>query len=171
MNIVFSGPVGDFQVAYMSALLFRDNVQHYLQAGRPTPGYPLVHAIADAPIDGGILRFRADRLWREFSEAFAQIHPIEIVDLAVSIRTRAILTGKSALPSVRGTIPLRLTGWKLPLTIRGVRTLGGLFDDFVKKLALATKSGSSRAFVHVATRDEGIPISQGSSAASGARRG
>ena len=171
MDVVFSAPLGDFGVRYESVLLFRDNVQHYLQAGRPTPGYPLVHAIADAPLDGEILRFKAGRLWGEVSHAFEQIRSIDIADLAVSIRTRAILTNTRALPVVRGTVLLRLTGWKLPLVAPRALTIGELFDDFVDKLAIVTDAGAARGVVHVATRAEGIPVEEGSSVYPRARRG
>jgi hypothetical protein len=171
MDVVFSAPLGDFGVRYESALLFRDNVQHYLQAGRPTPGYPLIHAIADAPLDGEILQIKSSRLWGEVSHAFEQVRSISVADLAVSIRTRAILTNTRALPVVRGTILLRLTGWKLPLIVPGALTIGELFDDFVNKLAIVTDAGLARGVVHVATRAEGVPVEEGSSVHPRARRG
>ena len=171
MDVVFSAPLGDFGIHYENVLLFRDNVQHYLQAGRPTPGYPLIHAIADAPLDGEILQIKASRLWGEVSHAFEQIRSVSVADLAVSIRTRAILTNTRALPVVRGTVLLRLTGWKLPLIAPSALTIGELFDDFVAKLAIVTDAGSARGVVHVATRAEGVSVEEGSSVHPRTRRG
>jgi len=171
MDVTFSAPLGDFRVRYESALLFRDNVQHYLQAGRPTPGYPLIHAIADAPLVGEILQIKASCLWGEVSHAFEQIRSISIAGLAVSIRTRAILTNTQALPVVRGTILLRFTGWKLPPIAPGALTIGERFHDFVDKLAVVTDAGLARGVVNVATRAERVSIEEGSSVQPRARRG
>jgi len=171
MDVVFSAPLGDFGVRYEIALLLRDNVQHYLQAARPTPGYPQIHAIAGAPLDGEILRFRASRLWGEVSHAFEQIRSISIADLAVSIRTRAILTNTRTLPLVRGTVLLRLTGWRLPFIPRRALTIGELFEDFVDKLAIVTDAGSARGVVHVATRADDVGEEERSSGHPRARRG
>jgi hypothetical protein len=171
VEVLFSAPLGDFGIGYESALLFRDNVQHYLQAGRRSPRYPLVHAIADAPLDGEILQIKASRLWEEVSHAFERMRSIVIADLAVGIRTRAILTDTRALPMVRGTVLLRLTGWEPPFIPRRVRTIGELFDDFVNKLCIVTDAGLARGVVHVATRAQGVRVEEGSSVQSRTRPG
>jgi hypothetical protein len=163
VEVLFSAPLGDFGIRYEIALLFRDNAQHYLQAGRPSLGYPLVHAIADATPDGEILQIKASRLWDEVSHAFERIRSIVIADLAVGIRTRAILTDTRALPNVAGTVLLRLTGWEPPFIPRRVRTIGELFDDFVNKLCIVTDAGLARGVVHVATRAQGLRVEEGSS--------
>ena len=158
MNIVFSGPLGDYGIACAQALLFRDNVQHHLQGGLPSPGYPLIHAIADAPLSGEVARLGADDLWEEVSHAFESIRRIGIDDLAVSIRTRAVLTNRRA-PIVRGTVLARLTSWRLPVATTGTSTLGDFFEDFVENVGLLTRSGTARGAIYVAARDENVPLS------------
>ena len=160
-NIAFSGPLGDFAVDYMNTLLFRDNVQHYLQAGRPEPGYALIHSIADAPIDGEILRFDAKSLWLEISEAFEGIRRIGVRDVAVSIRTRANVTKTLALPAVRGTVLLRFTGWRLRLRQGNAATLGELFREIAENVELVTRAGTANGVVHVAARTDGTELASG----------
>lgn len=157
MNIVFSGPFGDFGIGCTHALLFRDNVQHHLQGGLPGPGYPLIHAFADAPISGEVVRLGADAFWEEVSHGFESIRGIGIDDLAVSIRTRAVLTNKRA-PIVRGTVLARLTSWRLPVVTTGALTLGDFFVELLENVKLLTRSGTARGAIYVAARDESVPL-------------
>ena len=158
MNIVFSGPFGDFGIGGAHALLFRDNVQHHLQGGLPGPGYPLIHAIADAPLSGDVVRLGPGDFWEELSHAFESIRATGIDDLAVSIRTRAILTDRRA-PIVRGTVLARLTSWRLPVVTTGALTLGDFFGEFVENLRRLTRSGTAHGAIYVAARDEKVPLS------------
>ena len=152
MTIVFVGAGGTLVTPYAKILMLRDNVQHHLQAGRPTPGYPLVHAIADAALEGGFAAATASELWAEVSLALAGIGDLELRELAMSIRTRAVLTGTSSLPVVRGTILLRLSGWKVPVKTDGMRTLGDLFHDLSVGLERVTAAGSGSGVVEVSAR-------------------
>lgn len=151
MIIRFSGPSGGFPAGAEQALLFRDNVQHHLQGGIPTPGYPLIHTIADAVCLAATTSASAAGLWDEVSHAFQRIRHLEYRELAMSIRTRAILTNTPVLPAVRGTALVRLTGWQVPMATAGVSTLGELFQGLVTRLEIFTDSGRAPWDVRIAS--------------------
>jgi hypothetical protein len=151
MIIRFSGPRGGFPAGAEQALLFRDNVQHHLQGGVPTPGYPLIHTIADAVCLAAATSASAEELWGEVSHAFRRIRHLEYRELAMSIRTRAILTNTRILPAVRGTALVRLTGWRVPMATADVTTLGDLFQSFVTRLEIFTDSGRAPWNVEIAS--------------------
>jgi hypothetical protein len=144
MRAIFIGSGVSFVTAYEKVLLLRDNVQHHLQAGRPGPGYPWIHQLADVRfLCEGHAHLPAAELWQEVSAALGRIRELDIQDLAMSIRTRALLVGVGGLPPVRGTILLRLSRWRSPIRTRDVGTLGELFDDLALGLERVTASGKA----------------------------
>jgi hypothetical protein len=122
-----------------------------LQGGVPTPGYPLIHTIADAVCLEATTSASAAALWGEVSHAFCRIRHLAYRELAMSIRTRAILTNTRTLPAVRGTALVRLTGWQVPMATAGVVTLGDLFQSFVARLEIFTDSGRAPWDVEIAS--------------------
>ena len=150
MNVVFVTSLASFAAPYPAILLFRDNVQHYLQNGRPEPGYPQIHAIADRMVFAHESPL-ASQLWDEFSLALAGIDEIEVAALAMSIRTQALITGVHAIPAIRGTVLVRQSGWQVPMSIEGKATLGELFGDLRDGLAGITASGTVEGYVDVVT--------------------
>jgi len=149
MTITFSVPDTGFTIDGRLVLLFRDNVQHHLQAGLPGPGYPMVHALGDAALEQLLLRLPARSLWMEATLAAQGMAAVGIHDLAVSLRTRAVLTGSTCLPAVRGTLLFRVADWRVPIVTRGAHTLGELFAGFVAKLDALTDAGRRSGLVDV----------------------
>lgn len=141
MIVSFTGPRGGFSTGAEQVLLFRDNVQHHLQGGLPSRTYPAIHRIADVTGPQGGTNIPAGDLWDEVSRAFQSIRSVERRELAMSIRTRAILTNARALPAVRGTALVRLTGWHVPLATFEALTLGDLFGSLVARLRVLTNGG------------------------------
>lgn len=141
MIIRFSGPLGGFRTGAEQVLLLRDNVQHHLQGGVPSPEYPRIHAMADVVFAAGPATFPAADLWSELTRAFRRLEHLEYRELAMSIRTRAILTHTRALPAVRGTALVRMTGWRVPMATAGVSTLGELFQSLLTRLDIFTDAG------------------------------
>jgi hypothetical protein len=137
---------------YERFLLFRDNVQHHLQAGHPVPAYDLIHAVADAPLEHAVVCLKASALWEQSWQAYRELCELPIADLAMSIRTKAILTGTPVLPAIRGTALLRLTGWKVPIATQGARTLGELFQALLSRVALITRSSSKDGQIELLLR-------------------
>jgi hypothetical protein len=146
------GPGGTFATLPTKILLFRDNVQHHLQAGRPWPGYQWIHAVADAVMDIDSTRPPANELWAEVSLAVAGIREIGINDLAMSLRTRSALTGLSSLPAVRGTILIGRAGWAAPVRMNRASTLGELFEDVVRGIERITLAGFASGSIEISSR-------------------
>jgi hypothetical protein len=146
------GPSGTFATLPTKILLFRDNVQHHLQAGRPWPGYCWIHAVADTVMDIDLARPPAKELWAEVSLAFAGIREIGINDLAMSLRTRSALTGLSSLPAVRGTVLIGRAGWAAPVRIKRANTLGEFFEDVVRGIERITLGGSASGDIEISSR-------------------
>jgi hypothetical protein len=141
MILSFTGPRGGFSTGVEQVLLFRDNVQHHLQAGVPSGTYRAIHRIADVAGSQGGATVPARDLWNEVSAAFRSIRSVDRRELAMSIRTRAILTNVRDLPAVRGTALVRLTGWHVPLATFEALTLGDLFGSLVTRLEVLTNAG------------------------------
>lgn len=150
MNVVFVSSLSSFAAPYPTVLLLRDNIQHHLQNGRPEPGYPQIHAIADRMVLENESP-SASELWDEFSLALAGIDKIEVAALAMSIRTQALITGADAIPAIRGTVLVRQSGWQVPMSIEGKATLGELFGELRDGLAAITASGTVEGYVDVVT--------------------
>jgi hypothetical protein len=141
MIVHFTGPRGGFGIGAELILLFRDNVQHHLQGGIPSPGFARLHRVADVVSPPSAERVPASELWEDVSVGFARIRNVERRELAMSIRTRAILTRTPVLPAVRGTALVRLTGWRVPVPTIDAPYLGDLFAGLVTRLAALTSSG------------------------------
>lgn len=171
MIVEFSGPRGGFSIGAELILLFRDNVQHHLQGGAPSPGFVRIHQIADVVSPPSDDRIPASELWSDVAVAFARIRNVERRELAMSIRTRAILTKTAILPAVRGTALVRLTGWRVPVPTVDVAYLGDLFAGFVTRLAALTNSGRAEWQVTVGARSPSLAAPVGSTVAEESNNG
>jgi hypothetical protein len=113
----------------------RDNVQHHLEGGHPGGTFLSIHALADRCWAGSEVQISAVDLADELRQVRPLLAALGVDRLAISIRSRAALTGAPAAPAVRGTILWRLTGWQLPVTLEGARSVGevfaGLFDGLL----------------------------------------
>lgn len=100
--------------AWTSYALLRDNVQHYIERGKPGGRFSTLHSIARA-VDGQ--RCHADplRLREEVLRAVSALRSVPLATAAMSTRTRAILAGSEEVPLVGRTSEARLLGWTLPL--------------------------------------------------------
>jgi len=118
--------------------LFRDNVQHYLEHGQPRPQFQTLHALEDA-VDGAALRVPTQALRQEIQAAWPALEGMMLKQCAISLRTRALMTGCRAAPSVRGTVLARLAGWELPVRGEDRQLLYELLGDFVNELLWLTQ--------------------------------
>jgi len=151
MTMTFSLLRAEFNVERALVLLFRDNVQHHLQAGLARLGYPLVHALGNAAAQVGSVRLSSGSLWAESALAFRQLEAIDTRELAVSARTRAALTGMGKLPPALGTVLYREAGVRVPIQLQGARTIGELMLEFRERLRTLTASGKRSGLVWVDT--------------------
>ena len=114
--------------------LLRDNVQHHLEGGVPSGAFPAIHALADAPWESGPVAVNPAVLSSELGVAWPELRDLPIESLAISIRTRAIVTHSSCAPEVRGTVLHRLVNWPVPVALATSTTLGNLFGQLVSDL-------------------------------------
>ncbi|HVJ16992.1 MAG TPA: hypothetical protein VM686_16235 [Polyangiaceae bacterium] len=127
----------------------RDNVQHHLEAGLPSGRFPAIHTLADRCWATADVTFKAAQLRDELAEAWPVLRDLGIERLAIGIRSRAALTRAKAAPKVRGTVLLRLTGWKSPLALGDARTLGDLFTGLVIPLITFCQRAGDSAMIQV----------------------
>jgi len=152
MRAFFVGPGGSFVAPFGKLLMLRDNVQHHLQAGRITGEYFWIHELADTVLVTGRLSAPAREFWAEIARAFARICDVRIQDLAMSIRTHAIVSGLHRFPAVRGTVLVRLTRWRIPIPTQGLSTLGELFADVRSGIERVAVRGGSRARIEISSQ-------------------
>jgi len=112
----------------------RDNVQHHLEGGFPSGRFPAIHALADRCWSETTVTIGARQLRQELAEVWPVIAHLGIERQAIGIRSRAALTRAPTVPKARGTVLLRLTGWKSPLPLGQARNLGELFGGLVQTL-------------------------------------
>ncbi len=113
MKISIKSSCGEARVDWADYALLRDNIQHFIEAGKPSESYAAIHAIERA-VDDGRVAVDATRLRSELLGACYKLRRLDLRDCAVSLRTRALVTGCAALPERRGTARARLAGWRLP---------------------------------------------------------
>lgn len=114
MKLFITGRAGTRICDWESYALLRDNVQHFLEQGEPSWRFPALHGLERA-VDEGALTVDASRLRGEVLRAWCTLWKIRVDGAAISLRTRAILTGNAELPSSRGTLAAHHAGWELPL--------------------------------------------------------
>lgn len=140
MDLIFQTHQHMTRVSWSHYALLRDNVQHYLESGPGQPTYSALHAIERA-VDGEVERVRALELRRELQRAWRALADIRLAESAVSLRTRAILSGFTP-PPVRGTFPARLSGWPLPVAGDERDSLRQHLECFVEGLLALTDHAS-----------------------------
>jgi hypothetical protein len=113
MKLRLAGRQGSQTVDWSGYALVRDNIQHFVEGGEPSARFAALHAIERA-VDGGHATVDASRLRGEVLRAWYALARIPLDRAAVSLRTRAILTGSSDRPAESGTFLARQIGWKLP---------------------------------------------------------
>lgn len=121
--------------------LLRDNVQHYLELGRPHSSFAALHSFEGA-VDGGRRTVRARELRKEVQDAWEALAGVLLEQSAVSLRTRAIMTGCEQAPQVRGTVVGRLAGWELPVQGESKQPLRELSRGFVEVVLSITENAS-----------------------------
>ncbi|HEY2409242.1 MAG TPA: hypothetical protein VGI10_24725 [Polyangiaceae bacterium] len=128
--------------------LFRDNVQHHLEGGLPSSDYSELHSIALA-IEGHDLSLSARQLRRQVLRARAALSELSGDEIAISIRTRAILTGARELPCVHGTVLASAVGWEPSLPEVWVKRFSQLCAPFVNAVLDVTEAASAEDTVLV----------------------
>jgi hypothetical protein len=140
VSLSFSGPRGGFERRWIVYALFRDNVQHHLEDGTPSAEYGAIHGLGDAlGGDANGVEIDAVAVHEQVTRARATLGPLPISALAMSIRTRAVLTVSFPLPEHRGTALVSHLGWVVPFPIDNAKTLGDVFGSFMDELLKVTE--------------------------------
>lgn len=116
MKLIVKGAKGKRVFDWGSYALVRDNVQHFIEYGRPNGRFPELHGIESA-VDGGSYVADASRLRGEVLRATAALAALPLTEAALTSRTRAIMIGSHCAPQPRPSIDARLAGWDLPVSL------------------------------------------------------
>jgi len=114
MKLVIEGRAGRRICDWESFALLRDNAQHYIEGGAPSGRFAAMHEIERA-VDEGERIVDASRLRGEVLRAWSALWKVPLKEAAISLRTRAIMTGSAEPPACRGTVPAEQVGWPLPV--------------------------------------------------------
>jgi hypothetical protein len=139
-------------VEWSQYALLRDNVQHYLEFGQPQNSFTALHGLERA-VDGGRGRIRARELRQEVQGAWDGLAELKLEQSAVSLRTRAIMTGCDQAPQVRGTVVARLAGWDLPVHGPASQPIRELLRGFVDVVLSLTEDATDDDELTVACED------------------
>jgi hypothetical protein len=116
MKLIVKGVKGKRVFDWGGYALVRDNVQHFIEYGRPNGRFPELHGIEGA-VDGGSYVADASRLRGEALRATAALAAIPLTEAALTSRTRAIMIGSHRAPQTRPSIEARSAGWDLPVAL------------------------------------------------------
>ena len=144
LEMSISNQVRTFRCGRVLCALLRDNIQHHLEGGIPSGAFPAIHALADAPWDSGPVSVSPVMLIFELEAAWPELRDLPTESLAISIRTRAIITHSRCPPEVHGTVLRRHVNWAIPLAPVASNTLQGVFGELVAGLigiARETRAG------------------------------
>jgi hypothetical protein len=134
MSLCFEGPRGSVEQPWIAYALLRDNVQHHLEGGRPSPAFAATHAIADA-LGGSRVLLKARTLHAELETARRALAGRPIADLAIGPRTRSVVDrtwppGGSGETALLGDERSRVVPWLSP----SATTLDQVFGPFIRSL-------------------------------------
>jgi hypothetical protein len=90
------------------------------------------------------LQIRDEICW-----VFGGLRHLPMRELAMSIRTAAILVNAWPLPPANGTVLLRIARWPLPSSLENAVTLGGVFGGIAHGLNRITSRASAQDSVWI----------------------
>ena len=114
MHLVFLAGERRCSCEWSSYALLRDNVQHFAEHGAASERFAALHGLEQA-VTSGRYSVEAARLRGEVLGATFVLGGVTMDAAAISLRTRAIMTGSACLPEVRGTVQASQVGWQLPV--------------------------------------------------------
>ena len=154
MKLVFSGRAGSSMCSWNDFALFRDNVQHFIERGGLSGRFPSLHAIK-AAVDQGECTVHALRLRGEVLQGYYALAQVPVGAAAVSLRSRAILTGNPNAPARRGTALAGETGWELPVMSPSRVRVPEAAHNFVWSVLVLTNNAAQGE--HLQVRRDGEP--------------
>ncbi|WP_438001557.1 hypothetical protein WMF26_19470 [Sorangium sp. So ce185] len=114
MSLSFSGPRGWIEQRWIVYALLRDSIQHHLEDGCPSEEFAAIHGAAGA-LGGQRVVLPAQKLHDELRRARASLAGRPLDALAISGRTRAVLSLRWPPPAERETMLVKDWGDSVPL--------------------------------------------------------
>jgi hypothetical protein len=141
MQLTLTGRSGSLPCTWASYALIRDNVQHFIERGSPSERFSILHGIEQA-VDFGRCSVNAAQLRGEVVRALYALKRVPMRDAAVSVRTRALLTGAAERPRVRSTVRARNAGWRLPVAAPSDQNVAESGASFLNAVLALTESSA-----------------------------
>ncbi|WP_437640491.1 hypothetical protein [Sorangium sp. So ce854] len=149
MSLSFSGPNGWIEQRWIVYALLRDSIQHHLEDGTPGEAFSAIHGVAGA-LGGQRVLLPARKLHEELRSARAALAGRPIEALAISGRTRAVISLSWPPPEQRETMLVRDWGDSVPLLgMPWGDSLDDVFGHLVEGLLRITEGASESAQVEV----------------------
>jgi hypothetical protein len=159
MKLLIRSRSGSRVCDWQSYALLRDNVQHFLEDGQPGDRFPALHDVEHA-VEGDPQVIDAARLRGELLRAWCALWKVRLESSAISLRTRAILTGNRELPLARGTVPAGRVGWQLPLTGNAIEPVPQVARRFIRSVLVLTDAAVDGDVLEVRCLERGEGISR-----------
>ena len=148
MSMSFTGPRGWIEQRWIVYSLLRDNVQHHLEGGAPSGAFEALHSLAGA-IGGARVVVPALRLRAELERAKAALAGRPLDDLAISLRTRSVLSFHWPPQDRRETALVKTWGGSIPFISPSAATLDEVFGHLLDGLLRITDGASEGDTVEV----------------------
>jgi len=102
MSFLYATTNGSFEQRWVVYALLRDCVQHHLEGGTPSAEFGALHAVSEALV-GRVVHIDAGKLNAELKRAKGALAGRPISELALSMRTRSVITLHWPPPKERAT--------------------------------------------------------------------
>ncbi|CAN93426.1 MULTISPECIES: hypothetical protein [Sorangium] len=149
MSLSFSGPKGWIEQRWIVYALMRDSIQHHLEDGRPSAEFAAIHGAA-AALGGQRVMLPARKLHDELRRARAELAGRPIDALAISGRTRAVLSLR--WPPPEGLETMLVTDWGDSVPLLGAPrgdSLDDVFGHLLDGLLRITEGASESDHVEI----------------------
>jgi hypothetical protein len=148
MSMSFTGPRGWIEQRWIVYARRRDNVQHHLEGGAPSGEFEALHNLAGA-LGGVRIVVPAVRLRAELERAKAALAGRAIDDLAISQRTRSVLSLQWPPPDRQETTLVEAWGGTIPFIAPSAATLDDVFGHLLDGLLRITDGARESDTVEV----------------------
>lgn len=139
MKLIVKGREGRRVVDWESYALLRDNVQHFIEQGEPNGRFSALHGIEEA-VDGGHYIANGARLRGEVLRAMVALRVVPLSAAALTLRTRAIMTGSSVRPSASPSVCAQAVCWSLPVSGSLAAPIPNLAHTFIDAVLAVTET-------------------------------
>jgi hypothetical protein len=134
------GPAGCYECTWAMFSLFCDNVEHHVEQHARRSDFRALRGIAAVVGTSRRVIVPARDLHSEVLSAWAILGAVPAHEIAVSVRTSALLNNAWPLPDATHRATASESDHRLPIRLREVRTGAEAFDRVIKGLLRITES-------------------------------